>query len=98
MTDIVFTRRSPSKLQTTTFLQFLAQDPRLAARSTIQAVATDLPSGTYIAPRFLKLLGTPKVTKPGKKARDPVMARRLWELSAELTGCDWTVHPTARTR
>ena len=77
---------------------FLAQDPRLAARSTIQAVATDLPSGTYIAPRFLKLLGTPKVTKPGKKARDPVMARQLWELSAELTGCDWTVHPTARTR
>ena len=40
---------------------------------------------------------TPKVTKPRKKARDPVMARRLWQLSAELTGCDWTVHPTART-
>ena len=77
---------------------FLAQDPRVAARTTIQAVTTDLPSRTYIAPRFLKLLGTPKVTKPGKKARDPVMARQLWELSAELTGCDWTVHPTARTR
>ena len=77
---------------------FLAQDPHVAARTTIQAVTTDLPSGTYIAPRFLKLLGTPKVTKPGKKARDPVMARQLWELSAELTGCDWTVHPTARTR
>jgi NAD(P)-dependent dehydrogenase (short-subunit alcohol dehydrogenase family) len=76
---------------------FLAQDPPVAARSTIQAVTTDLPSGTYIAPRFLKLLGTPKVTKPGKKARDPVMARRLWELSTELTGCDWTVHPPART-
>jgi NAD(P)-dependent dehydrogenase (short-subunit alcohol dehydrogenase family) len=77
---------------------FLVQAPADAARSTIQAVTTDLPSGTYIAPRFLKLLGTPKVTKPGKKARDPVMARRLWEVSAELTGCDWTVHPTARTR
>jgi len=24
------------------------------------------------------------------KAADPVMARRLWELSAELTGCDWS--------
>jgi NAD(P)-dependent dehydrogenase (short-subunit alcohol dehydrogenase family) len=76
---------------------FLAQDPPVAARSTIQAVTTDLPSGTYIAPRFLKLLGTPKVTKPGKKARDPVMARRLWELSTELTGCEWTVHPPTRT-
>jgi NAD(P)-dependent dehydrogenase (short-subunit alcohol dehydrogenase family) len=29
---------------------FLAQDPPVAARSTIQAVTTDLPSGTYIAP------------------------------------------------
>jgi NAD(P)-dependent dehydrogenase (short-subunit alcohol dehydrogenase family) len=77
-------------------LSFLAQDPQVAARSTIQAVTTDLPSGTYIAPRF-KLLGTPKVTKPRRKARDPVLARRLWELSAELTGCEWTVHPTVRT-
>jgi NAD(P)-dependent dehydrogenase (short-subunit alcohol dehydrogenase family) len=74
-------------------LPFLAQDPNIAARSTIRAVTTDLPTGTYIAPRFLKLLGTPKITKTRKKARDPVMARRLWELSAELTGCDWTVHP-----
>jgi short chain dehydrogenase len=79
-------------------LPFLAQDPHVAARTTIQAVTTDLPSGTYIAPRFLKLLRTPKVTEPGKKARDPVMARRLWELSAELTGCDWTVHPRRRRR
>jgi NAD(P)-dependent dehydrogenase (short-subunit alcohol dehydrogenase family) len=79
-------------------LPFLAQDPHLAARSSIQAVGTDLPSGTYIAPRFLKLLGTPKPTKPRKKARDSVMARRLWELAAELTGCEWTVHPTTRTR
>jgi hypothetical protein len=78
-------------------LPFLAQDPHVAARTTIQAVTTDLPSGTYIAPRFLKLLGAPKVTEPGKKIRDPVMARQLWELSAELTGCDWTVHPPART-
>jgi hypothetical protein len=79
-------------------LPFLAQDPHVTARTTIQAVTTDPPSGTYIAPRFLKLVGTPIVTKPRKKARDADMARRLWELSAELTGCDWTVHPTARTR
>jgi hypothetical protein len=28
------------------------------------------------------------VTGLRKKARDPAAARRLWELSAELTGCD----------
>ncbi len=74
-------------------LPFLAQSPPDAARSSIWAAITDLPSGTYLAPRF-KLRGKPKVTKPRKKARDPVMARRLWEVSAELTGCDWTAHRT----
>jgi len=72
---------------------FLAQTPADAARSTLQALTTDLPSGTYIAPRHFMLVGTPRVTEVRKKGRDPVMARRLWELSAELTGCDWTVHP-----
>jgi NAD(P)-dependent dehydrogenase (short-subunit alcohol dehydrogenase family) len=78
-------------------LWFLAQSTLDdAIRSTIQAVTTDLPSGTYFAPRF-KLRGEHRATKPRRKARDADMSRRLWELSAELTGCDWTVHPTART-
>ncbi len=62
--------------------------PAQGARATIQAVTTDLPSGTYLAPRFNQW-GKPRVTRPLKKARDPEMARRLWDLSAELTGCDW---------
>ncbi|HYB82259.1 MAG TPA: hypothetical protein VED43_11570, partial [Mycobacterium sp.] len=76
-------------------LAWATQSPPDAARSIIQAVATELPGGTYIAPRF-KQLGKPKVTKPHKKARDTAMACQLWDLSAELTGCDWTPHPTAR--
>ena len=62
--------------------------PAQGARASIEAVTTDLPSGTYLAPRFNQL-GRPKVTKLQAKARDPVTARALWELSAELTGCDW---------
>ncbi|MFG1932958.1 SDR family NAD(P)-dependent oxidoreductase [Mycobacterium sp. NPDC048908] len=58
------------------------------ARATLAAVDTDLPSGTYFAPRFNQW-GKPRVTRLRKKARDPAAARRLWELSAELTGCDW---------
>jgi NAD(P)-dependent dehydrogenase (short-subunit alcohol dehydrogenase family) len=58
------------------------------ARASVQAVTTDLPSGTYLAPRFNQW-GKPRVTRLRKKACDPVAARRLWELSAELTGCDW---------
>jgi NAD(P)-dependent dehydrogenase (short-subunit alcohol dehydrogenase family) len=68
----------------------IAQSPADGARSTIQAVTTDLPSGTYIAPRgLLHQWGRPKPTKLGARARDPESARRLWDLSAELTGCDW---------
>jgi NAD(P)-dependent dehydrogenase (short-subunit alcohol dehydrogenase family) len=66
----------------------LLHTPAQGARASLQAVSTDLPSGTYLAPRFNQF-GPPKVTKVRPKASDPVMARRLWELSAELTGCDW---------
>jgi hypothetical protein len=68
----------------------IAQCPADGARSTIQAVTTNLPSGAYIAPRGLfRQWGKPKPTKLIAKVRDPESARRLWDLSAELTGCDW---------
>lgn len=73
-----------------TFRRFPAHSAATGARSTIQAVTTDLPSGTYLAPRFSQW-GKPKVTRPRRKARDAVMARRLWDLSVELTGCDLPV-------
>jgi NAD(P)-dependent dehydrogenase (short-subunit alcohol dehydrogenase family) len=70
------------------WLRNFPQSARTAARSSVIAATADLPSGTYVAPRFLQF-GKPRVTKPVKKARDPEIAGRLWELSAELTGCDW---------
>ena len=69
----------------------VAQSAPNAARASIEAVTTELPSGTYLAPRF-KAWGKPVATTPRTKACDPAMARRLWDLSAELTGCDWTPH------
>ncbi|HEY7052092.1 MAG TPA: SDR family NAD(P)-dependent oxidoreductase [Mycobacterium sp.] len=71
-------------------IPFVAQTPVAAARASIEAVTTELPSGTYLAPRFNQW-GKPRVTKPRRKARDPVMARALWDLSTELTGCSWDV-------
>jgi hypothetical protein len=71
-----------------TFRHFPAHSAAVGARASIGAVTTDLPSGSYLAPRFSQW-GKPKPTKVRNKARDAVMARRLWELSAELTGCDW---------
>ncbi|BBY42917.1 retinol dehydrogenase [Mycolicibacterium celeriflavum] len=65
----------------------LMHTPAQGARASLQAVTTDLPSGTYLAPRFNQI-GPPKVTRLRPKAVDPVMAQRLWALSAELTDCD----------
>jgi hypothetical protein len=47
-------------------------------------------TGSYLAPRFSQW-GKLKVTRPRKNARDAAMARRLWDVSVELTGCDWPV-------
>lgn len=67
----------------------IGQTPASGARASLEAVATELPSGTYLAPRGpLHQWGRPTAVKLRKKARDPDAARRLWELSAELTGCD----------
>lgn len=68
----------------------LAQSPEHGARSTIQAITTTLPNGTYLSPRGLAhQWGKPKPTKLKEKAVDPDSAKRLWDLSVELTGCDW---------
>lgn len=68
----------------------VGQTPADGARSTIQAITTNLPNGTYLAPRGpLHQWGTPKPTTLKPKARDQTSARRLWEVSADLTGCEW---------
>jgi NAD(P)-dependent dehydrogenase (short-subunit alcohol dehydrogenase family) len=68
----------------------VAQSPADGARSTVEAITTTLPNGTYFAPRGpLHQWGIPRPTKLMDKARDADSARRLWELSAELTGCEW---------
>ncbi|ULE32801.1 SDR family NAD(P)-dependent oxidoreductase [Mycobacterium sp. IDR2000157661] len=66
----------------------LLHTPEQGARATLAAVGTEMPSGTYFAPRFNQV-GRPKPTTLRPKATDALSAQRLWNLSAELTGCDW---------
>jgi NAD(P)-dependent dehydrogenase (short-subunit alcohol dehydrogenase family) len=69
---------------------YVAQSPADGARSTIQAITTMLPNGTYLSPRgLMHQWGRPKPTKLKVKATDADSAHRLWELSTELTGCEW---------
>jgi NAD(P)-dependent dehydrogenase (short-subunit alcohol dehydrogenase family) len=92
MTNTAITRDGSTALQWAgrVISPYIAQSPAEGARSTIQAITTTLPNGSYIAPRGpFHQWGAPKPTKLKDKALDPNSARRLWELSAELTGCDW---------
>jgi NAD(P)-dependent dehydrogenase (short-subunit alcohol dehydrogenase family) len=68
-------------------MRFGVKGPERGARTTIEAVTTDLPSGAYIAPRFTNW-GAPVPTKLRKYACDSAMASNLWQRSAELTGCN----------
>jgi NAD(P)-dependent dehydrogenase (short-subunit alcohol dehydrogenase family) len=90
MTDSGITRRAAAGMPfgERIPLWHMLHTPAQGARASLQAVTTDLPSGTYFAPRFNQW-GKPRVTGLREKARDRVAARRLWELSAKLTGCDW---------
>jgi NAD(P)-dependent dehydrogenase (short-subunit alcohol dehydrogenase family) len=92
MTDTAITRNGSGVLQWAgrVLSPHIAQSPADGARSTIQAITTTLPNGTYIAPRgLMHQWGTPKPIKLKDKARDVDSARLLWDISVELTGCDW---------
>ena len=66
----------------------LLHTPAQGARATLQALTTELPSGTYFAPRFNQW-GKPRVTGLRKKARDPVGGPSAVGVVCQLTGCDW---------
>ena len=68
--------------------QLLAQDAATGALPTLYAAtATDVQGGDYIGPDGIgELWGQPKKVEPVARARDPELAARLWQISAELTG------------
>jgi len=69
----------------------LAQPAEAGAWPTLMA-ATDptVPSGTFIGPTGLKgARGTPGLETPSEAARDVDSARRLWDVSTELTGVSY---------
>ncbi len=69
----------------------LAQSADAGAWPTLMA-ATDpsVPSGSYIGPTgFLGQRGTPGFETPSQAARDVDAARRLWDVSADLTGVEY---------
>ena len=72
----------------------VAQSEEMGALPTLFAATQDLPGDTYVGPDSLgEQRGHPKVVGRSGAARDEETARRLWELSEELTGVAFPLSP-----
>ncbi len=70
------------------FAKLFSQNAHAGALPTVRA-ATDpaVRGGEYYGPDgFMEQRGTPKRVEPNASARDASIAKRLWEVSVELTG------------
>jgi NAD(P)-dependent dehydrogenase (short-subunit alcohol dehydrogenase family) len=73
--------------------RLLAQNEEMGALPTLFAATQDLPGDTYVGPDGLgEQRGHPTVVGRSGAARDTQTARRLWELSEELTGVTFPLH------
>jgi NAD(P)-dependent dehydrogenase (short-subunit alcohol dehydrogenase family) len=64
-----------------------AQGADRGALPTLYAAVADIPGGSFVGPDgFQEMRGQPKIVVPTRAARDPEKARRLWEISEQLTG------------
>ena len=69
-----------------------AQSAERGAMPTLYAATADIPGGSYVGPDgFQEMRGDPTVVKATRTARDPDTARRLWEVSEQLTGVHYAL-------
>jgi NAD(P)-dependent dehydrogenase (short-subunit alcohol dehydrogenase family) len=61
------------------------------------AMAPDVSKGAFYTPDGpFELVGSPESAKPGRRASDPEVARRLWQVSEELTQVKWPWSSSSR--
>jgi NAD(P)-dependent dehydrogenase (short-subunit alcohol dehydrogenase family) len=76
--------------------RLLAQDEHAGALPTLYAAVADVPGNSFAGPDgFLEQRGTPKLVGRSKAAKDPEVARRLWEVSEHLTGVSFPLRTAA---
>jgi len=75
--------------------RIFAQSEEDGALPTIYAAVADVPGDSYAGPSgFMEMRGAPKLVGRSAAARDPDVARRLWEVSEELTGVPFPLATT----
>jgi NAD(P)-dependent dehydrogenase (short-subunit alcohol dehydrogenase family) len=67
--------------------QLIAQDENGGALPTLYAAVADVPGNSFAGPGgFMEQRGAPKLVGRSKAAQDGGVARRLWDVSEQLTG------------
>jgi len=67
--------------------RLVAQDEDGGALPTLYAAVADIPGDSFAGPGgFMEQRGAPKLVGRSNAAKDPDVARRLWDVSEELTG------------
>jgi NAD(P)-dependent dehydrogenase (short-subunit alcohol dehydrogenase family) len=65
----------------------IAQDDKGGALPTLYAAVADIPGNSFAGPGgFMESRGAPKLVGRGGAATDMDVARRLWDVSEQLTG------------
>ena len=79
--------------------RLIAQSAAMGALPTLYAATVDLPGAAYVGPDGLfEQRGHPKLVDMSGAAKDADSARRLWEVSEELTGVRYDFGKSARSR
>jgi NAD(P)-dependent dehydrogenase (short-subunit alcohol dehydrogenase family) len=75
---------------------FFAQDITMGALPTLYAAAApDVKSGDYFGPSgFMEMRGYPKKVEPNSLAQNDQIAKKLWDVSEELTGVRYDLNGT----
>jgi hypothetical protein len=67
--------------------RLFAQDENGGALPTLYAAVADVPGNSFAGPGgFMEQRGAPKLVGRSAAAQDADVARRLWEVSEQLTG------------
>jgi len=76
--------------------RLIAQSEEMGALPTLYAATQDLPGASYVGPDgFKEQRGHPTLVGRSAAASDPETAKRLWELSEELTGVSFPLTAAA---
>ena len=93
------TRRRSQDLLMAIGNRLFAQDADGGALPTLYAAVADIPGNGYAGPGgFMERRGAPKLVGRSTAAKDMDVARRLWEISEELTGVRFPLDAPAGAR